>query len=60
MAMLFICYNTLAKTRHLQVHSGNASTNSETRIQKKIDFLKNINQTIMPSLWKHLRQHLAQ
>lgn len=26
---------------------------------KKTDFLKNLNQSIMPSLWKRLRRHLA-
>lgn len=28
--------------------------------KKTPDFLKNMNQSIMPGVWKHLRQHLAQ
>lgn len=63
MAMLFICSNSLAKTRHLQKHSGKYQHKTVKHVfsrQKKKDFFKNINQTIMPSLWKRWRQNLAQ
>lgn len=41
MAMLFICYNTSAKTGRVQEHSGNASTRPQNMYpaDKKLDFL---------------------
>lgn len=52
----------IGKSKLLQELSDNASLGSLNTLiaDKKSTAWQNINQSILPSLWKHLRQHLAQ